>query len=244
MISHGTTEAALPERAVRELAAAAAALVTDHDIIGSITNLLTSSAECAGATAGGIVLAGPDDRRLEFLAATDHRAEHIELYQVQIDDGPCAECIVTGQGLTVSGLPELNARWPALTEPFRAAGFSAVHAAPMIWQGEILGAVNLFFAAELVADPALVAQAFADMASIVIIQAGTLTPTQVLTQTRAALDERTVIEQAKGVVAYTEDLSMDSAFDHLVSLAHDRGQHLTMVAAAVIAAATDHLPDF
>jgi AmiR/NasT family two-component response regulator len=82
------------------------------------------------------------------------------------------------------------------------------------------------------------------MASIVIIQAGTMTPTQVLTQTRAALDERTVIEQAKGVVAYTKDLSMDSAFDHLVSLAHDRGQHLTMVAAAVIAAATDHLPDF
>jgi hypothetical protein len=240
MTSHRSTEAALPERAVRELAAAAAALVTDHDIIGSVTNLLTSSVECVGAGAGGIVLAGPDDRRLEFLAATDHRAEHIELYQVQIDAGPCADCIESGQGLTIKDLSELGSRWPALTDQFRAAGFTAVHAAPMTWHGETLGALNLFFRGEIESDPALVAQAFADMACVVIIQAGMLTPTQVLAQTRAALDERTVVEQAKGVLAYTHQLSMDSAYDHLVKLARDRGEPLTKIAAVIVAEAVNH----
>jgi hypothetical protein len=239
MTSHRIIEEALPERVVRELAAAAAALVLDHDIIGSITNLLSGCAECVGASAAGIVLAGPDERPLEFLAATDHRAEHIELYQVQVEQGPCVDCVRTGQGLTVAGGSELAARWPALPDQFRAAGFDAVHAAPMTWQGRTLGAVNLFFVGDLETDPTLIAQAFADIACVVILQAGTTTPTQLLTQTRAALDERTVIEQAKGVVAYTDQLSMDAAYDRLVKLARERNQHLTVVAAAIIAAATD-----
>jgi hypothetical protein len=143
----------------------------------------------------------------------------------------------------VTGLPELAANWPRLTDQFRAAGFDGVHAAPMIWQGETLGAVNLFFVGDVEDDATLIAQAFADIACVVIIQAGSTTPTQVLAQTRAALGERTVIEQAKGVVAYTEQLSMDAAYDHLVEIARERGQQLTKVAATIVADATNHRPE-
>jgi hypothetical protein len=240
MTSHDTTQASLPDRAVRELAAATATLVTDHDILGTITNLLNGCADCVGADAAGIILATPDTGRPEFLAATDHRAQHLEVYQVQTEEGPGIDCTATGETITVSGLAQIAARWPTVHDAFRGAGFDAVHAAPMNWQGRTLGAVNLFFDAEHHPgdhpgdQTALIAQAFADIACLVVIHTGDLPTTHITAQTRAALDERTIIERAKGVIAYTNNLPMDAAFDHLTALAREQNQTLTTTATAVI----------
>ena len=235
MTSHDTARPALPERAVRELAAATAALVSDHDVIGTITNMLAGCIECVQAAAAGIVMAQPGEDGLEFLAATDHRAQHLELYQVQVDEGPGVDCVATGQPVTVTSLENIAGRWPTLGAPFRMAGFGGVHAAPMTWQGDTLGAVNLFFTqGESAADAELIAQAFADIAALVIVHATPLSPADVAARTKAALEERTVIERAKGVIAYTEDLAIDAAFDHLVALARERALPLTVVAEAVV----------
>jgi len=236
MTGHDTTQAPLPERAVRELAAATATLVTDHDVVGSTTALLHGCADCVGAKAAGIILAVPDSGRLEFLASTDHGSQHLELYQVQVDEGPGIDCTSTGQAITISGLTQIADRWPTLPGAFAAAGFDGVHAAPMIWQGQTLGAVNLFFGEgdRPGGETSVVAQAFADIACLVVIQTAPQTPTQVAAKTRAALDERAVIERAKGVIAYTRRIPMDAAFDHLVSLARERRQLLTTAAAAII----------
>jgi hypothetical protein len=240
MTSHDITGAALPEHAVRELAAATAALVTDHDVIGSVVNVMIGCNQSVGATAAGILMNQPGGERLEFLAATNHRAEHIELYQTQIAEGPGIDCVATGQAVVVDGLTAVADRWPALLDTFRAAGFTGVYAAPMIWHGQVLGALNLFFATDIGDDTAVVAQAFADIASVVVIQAGPTTPTQVLAQTRAALEQRTVIEQAKGVLAYTRGLTMDAAFDQLIELARGQQHPLTKVAGLIVEQASNH----
>ncbi|MEU0096513.1 ANTAR domain-containing protein [Kribbella sp. NPDC006257] len=236
MTSHATTQAPLPDRAVRELAAATATLVTDHDILGTITNLLNGCADSVGAAAAGIIMATPDSGRPEFLAATNHRAQHLEVYQVQTDQGPGIDCITTGGTITVSGLQNIGNRWPTVHDAFRTAGFDAVHAAPMNWQSRTLGAVNLFFDTNHHPgdQTALIAQAFADIASLVIIHTGDLPPTHITAQTRAALDERSVIERAKGVIAYTDNVPMDTAFDYLTTLAREQQQPLTVVATAII----------
>jgi AmiR/NasT family two-component response regulator len=83
----------------------------------------------------------------------------------------------------------------------------------------------------------MIAQAFADIASLVIIHAGHLPPTHITAQTRAALGERVVIERAKGVVAYTHNLPMDDAFDYLITLSRERQQSLTTIATSIIDAA-------
>ncbi|WP_433158390.1 GAF and ANTAR domain-containing protein [Kribbella sp. CA-247076] len=238
MTSHGPTQAPLPERAVRGLAAATAALVTDHDVIGSITNLLHNCADSVDATAAGILLTEPDTGRLEFLSATNHRAEHLELYQLQVDEGPGPDCIRSGRSVTVTGLDGIAARWPTLRDAFAAAGFDGVHAAPMTWHGRTLGAVNLFLAGRPLTDEQeLVSQAFADVACLIVIHTRPTTPAAIAAQTRAALADRATIERAKGVVAYTENVTMDAAFDRLVDLARDRGEPLTTTAADVVARA-------
>ncbi|GAB2656398.1 GAF domain-containing protein [Kribbella swartbergensis] len=243
MTPRDTAHPALPERAVRELAAATAALVSDHDVIGTTTDLLAGCAECVQATAAGIVVSEPGQDRLEFLAATDHRAQHLELYQLQVDEGPGVDCIATGRSVTAVGVAQIAGRWPTLREPFRSAGFDGVHAAPMIWRGDTIGALNLFFAEDgLDPDAAYVAQAFADMAALVIVHSAPTSPADIADRTKAALEERTVIERAKGVIAYTENLPVDAAFDRLIALARDRSQPLTLVAATVVdrAATPDH----
>jgi hypothetical protein len=228
---------------VRELAAATATLTADHDTVGTATLLLAGCARAVGAMAGGLVLTRPDDQQLELLASTSHRAHELELYQIQLDEGPCVEAVDTAAAVSITGLDKLGAKWPALVDPFRAAGFHGIHATPLRWNGRALGALNLFFAAGEDADGvAEVSQAFADIATVTIVHAERLSPQDVIAQTRSALDERVVIERAKGVLAYTEQLPLDQAFDRLLALATDAGRPLRQIAAQIVATAAGTTP--
>jgi AmiR/NasT family two-component response regulator len=105
----------------------------------------------------------------------------------------------------------------------------------MQWRGQTLGAVNLFFAGDKVPDGAEpVTRAFSDIATVVVMQSGAVRSTDVVAQLRTALTERIVIEQAKGVLAYTEDLTVDAAFERLLRLATEHHRTLSEVAAGII----------
>jgi hypothetical protein len=96
-------------------------------------------------------------------------------------------------------------RWPDLARLVHARGFRSVYAYPMRWRGQTLGALNLFFTNDMIptgAEP--VAQAFSDLATVVIIHSGVISTTDVIGQLRTALSDRIVIEQAKGVLAFTD----------------------------------------
>jgi hypothetical protein len=221
--------------ALRELALASSTLIGDQDVIGAITSFLVGCVRATGAAAAGLVVSRPDDHRLELLASTSHRVYELELYQLQVDEGPCVEAVRTVKPVTVTDVRQIAARWPTMTEAFRSAGFDGAHAAPLIWHGEALGAINLFFADGRSADGAgEVAQMFADLATIAIVHSGRLSAQDVVERSRAALDERVVIERAKGVLAYAEDVPLDEAFDLLLALSVERGRPLGEVAAQVI----------
>jgi hypothetical protein len=231
---NGRLNTPLPEHAVRELAAATSALVADHDVLGTVTNLLAGCERCLGATGSGIVVSRPDDQRLEFLAATSHRAEDIELYQAQTEEGPAAETIASGEPVAIGGAPFVE-RWPALAEQVKARGFQSIYAHPMRWRGQTLGALNLFFAGdEAPAGTEPVAQAFSDIATVVIVHSGSVAITHVIGQLRNALSDRVLIEQAKGVLAYTEDLTIDAAFGRLLTMAAESGRLLSEVASDIV----------
>jgi hypothetical protein len=226
----------IPEDAVRELAAAVALLVTEHDVLGTVTDLLSGCERCLGAAGSGILVSRPDDERLEFLAATSHRAQDIELYQANIDEGPAADIVAIGQPVSAGGTAFAE-RWPGLTDRFHARGFRSVYAYPMRWRGQTIGALNLFFAGDTVPDGIEpVAQAFSDIATVVVVHSGAISTDHVVAQLRSALTDRIVIEQAKGVLAYTEDLTFDGAFDRLLVRARDSGRSLSEVATEIVRA--------
>ncbi|ADB30271.1 ANTAR domain protein with unknown sensor [Kribbella flavida DSM 17836] len=235
--------AARPDRALTELAAATSTLTADHDVVGTTTLLLAGCARAVGAAAAGVLLARPDDRELELLAATSHRAEELDLYQLQVEQGPCLDAVRTVETVTATGVREIEHRWPLLVDTFRAVGVGGVRAVPLLWHGDALGAMNLFFAdSAAVEGSGSVAQAFADIATIAIVHSGRVMPHAVIAQARAALDERVVVEQAKGVLAQTDQLELDKAFDRLLTLAAERGRPLGTVAAEVVEAAGEGRP--
>jgi len=71
------------------------------------------------------------------------------------------------------------------------------------------------------------AQAFADVATIAIIQHRGVSDAQLLNdQLNEALNSRIVIEQAKGKISESAQLTMDEAFERLRR--HARGNHLRL----------------
>ena len=225
--------------AANALAAAAASLVRDHDMVGTLSQLCDDCADVMGATAVGIMLSD-GDRPLEMMAASNHRATEIELYEIQADQGPCIEAARTGATVVADSADEIIARWPAFGSRAVAAGFLAAAACPLRWHGDVIGAINVFLpkARALSDDEQRVMQAFADVAAIAIIHAG-LPPVEDLARiTRRALAARTVIEQAKGVIAAQTGLDMAASFDHLRALAHQRGQPLEKFARELVDSTT------
>ena len=100
-----------------------------------------------------------------------------------------------------------------------------------------IGALNLVGLVETPMDEAdiLVAQAFADLATISILQQRAVTDTQrVNEQLTHALTSRIVIEQAKGVVFERAGIDMPEAFSRLRNYARSHNLLLTDVAQAAI----------
>jgi GAF domain-containing protein len=105
-------------------------------------------------------------------------------------------------------------RWPRFSAEALAAGFHAVHALPMRLRGTVIGALNLFHVepGEMRTADVDAAQAFADVATIAILQHRAASEAHVLNeQLNGALNTRVVIEQAGGIVAERQGHNM-SAF--------------------------------
>ncbi|MEU4392501.1 GAF and ANTAR domain-containing protein [Kribbella sp. NPDC023855] len=235
MSTHDDSAARRTAGALHELALASAGLLGAGDVIGMTTSLLAGCTRATGASAAGMVVVRPDDGRLELLASTSHRAHELELYLLQVDEGPWVDAVRARTAVAVSGSQQIASRWPSVTHALQRAGYQAVYAAPMMWRGEALGALNLFFRDEGSADEiGEVAQMFADLVTLAIVHSGGVTGADLADRFRAALDERIVIERAKGVLAYVENVPFDEAFELLLALAGDTGEPLGEVAARII----------
>ena len=228
-------------RAVEAIRRTTAALVRPYDVLGTVTQLLTAECRALGADAAGVTMRRAGGEHLELLAATSHRAEELELYQAQKDQGPCFDAVELGVRVSCSGRSELTSRWPVVAPAFDRAGIAAVDATPLHWQGLVIGALNLFWVSEQRRPSRFqpIASAFADLATLAIVHSGAVSATDVIDRTQAALDSRTVIEQAKGVLAARNGLSMEASYLALVDLAAEDGRSLGAVATEVVEGAAN-----
>jgi hypothetical protein len=217
------------------LAGAAAELLQEHDPADLLLRLTQDAARFTGGDAAGLLVrsnGGP----LELLAATSHQASHLELFQAQRDEGPCVDVVRKGLAVAVTGRDEILDRWPVVGPAIADAGYSAVHAFPMEWQGGVLGGLNIFGreATPLAADQTRTAQAVADMVTLVIVQPGHLRADEIDRRVTRALGGRTVIEQAKGALAYQLGIDPADAFDVLVERSAREDVPLTRIAQDVL----------
>lgn len=211
-------------------------LVEEFDVVDLLTLLADRCVAVLGVDAAGIMLAGAGGE-LRVMASSSDAMRVLELFEVQAQEGPCLDCYRTGEPVVNEVLEAGAGRWPRFSTEAVEAGFQSVQALPLRLRGTIIGALNLFHhdRAELVQADVEVAQGFADIATIAILQHRAGLEGQVLNeQLQSALNSRVVIEQAKGVISERAGLGMEEAFRALRAHARSHNLGLLDVAQGVI----------
>lgn len=206
-------------------------LLDDFDVVDLLTELTERCAQLLDVESAGLLLADPLEQ-LRLLAATSEATRELELFQLQADEGPCVDCYSTGQPVSVADLQAQADRWPRFVPAAVDAGFASVHAVPMRAAGIVLGALGLFGTRPGELDDAdlLVGQTLAHIASVAILQEHAPTPSSVMPQLRSALTSRILVEQAKGFLRESLDVSVQDAFQLMRNYARTHREHLTDVA--------------
>lgn len=214
-------------------------LVDEYDVIDLLDRLVGYCVELLAADAAGILLGDGQDG-LRLVAASSEDAQLMELLQIQAQEGPCLDCYRDAAPVSVGDVLQAGDRWPAFVAAVgERGGFRSVHALPMRLRGEAIGAMNLFQSVPgpLPDSDLALGQALADVATIGILSERAIRRGEVLNeQLQTALDNRVIVEQAKGVLAERGGLSMDAAFDRLRRYSRSRNLRLSEVARNVVEA--------
>lgn len=211
-------------------------LVEDFDLVEFLMMVTQRTAELIGGADVGLLLA--DGRgHMQFMAASNEDAKRLELFQVQVDEGPCLDAFQSGQPVVNADLNDAADRWPRFAPRAAAAGYRSVHAFPLRLRQDVIGAINVFGTddARWEDSDAHIVQTLAHITTIGLLQERAVGRGAVLTeQLQSALNSRIVIEQAKGAIAQFRGVTVDEAFVLLRSHARGTGTHLAEVALAAL----------
>ena len=194
-----------------------------------------------GVSAAGVMLTSPGGS-LGLVASSSETMRLLELFELQAQEGPCLDAFRTGERVEHEDLQAESGRWPLFSAAALSEGFQSVSALPLRFRDVTLGALNLFSVtqAPMAEADVMVARAFADLATLSIVQHRASAEGQrVNEQLSAALTSRLIIEQAKGVLAERAAIDLAEAFSRLRAYARDGNLRLTDVAQATVAGTLD-----
>ena len=216
-------------------------LVDDFDVVDVLTALTDRCVTLLGVSAAGVML-GPPRGDLQLVASSSEAMRLLELFELQAQEGPCLDAFRTGEQVEQEGLVAGAGPWPTFAGAAIDAGFHSVLALPMRLRDHTIGGLNLFRVEQTAIDESnrVVARAFADLATISVLQHRAATEAQRLTeQLSHALTSRIVIEQAKGVIAERAGVDMAEAFARMRRYSRDNNLRLTAVAQSAVAGTLD-----
>ena len=222
---------------VDAFAALADTLVAGYDVVELLQTLVDTCVALLDVDAAGLLLAGADSKRLDLMASTSEESRLVETMQLAAEAGPCIECFETGTIVSVPDIARGRPAWSDFSTRALEQGFRSMHAVPLRLRKTTVGTLNLFRteAGELNERDTRVAQALADVATIGILHERDFRASDLLRQQlQVALNSRVVIEQAKGVLAHTHDVSTDQAFTLLRDYARSNRRPLAQVAQQLV----------
>lgn len=179
-----------------------------------------------------IMLADPQGR-LHVLASSSEDARNLELLELQADEGPCLDAYRLGRRVSSSDLGADAHRWPRFAAAADDAGMHEVHSIPMRLGDRTIGALNIFMdhGHSLAETELPFCEILAGAATLGIVTRDRLSASAELAgQLQNALDSRTLIEQAKGVVAARTGFDMGRPFELLRAQARHERRPLLEVA--------------
>lgn len=206
---------------------AASGMVNALPIGDILTRLVKDCANVVNVEAAAILVLDAHEE-LSLLASSSSAATQLELLQTLDVTGPCVDVIRTGEQQAAAGAAEMTGRWGEVGTAIVEAGFTAVHAYPLAWHGQVLGGLNLFSSDSPTRAPMprALCQAFADVATIVVVNSAEVPADELTARVHRATMQRQLIEQAKGVLSELYALDIASAGLRLEESA--AAEHLTL----------------
>lgn len=168
-----------------------------------------------------------DEGSLSVATTNSPRGDAVERLEVELEEGPCTDCIRSGERVHV---PDLSAdrQYPSFTPRAMDAGARGIHALPLgLNSDHLIGALDIVTVEPrtLTDGEIRMADMLADVAvSYLVAIRAQEESNELASQLRHALDSRTVIEQAKGVLVGRHGIGLDEAFERM--RAHSRNNNL------------------
>lgn len=187
------------DRLVQILSDLPLALLEDFELEEIMSRLGDDIAEVLGVAGAGVMLED-EHGALRFVAGSDPVLRALERLQIEFDEGPCLLAYRTGEIVHSDDLAD-DARFSRFAEAACRSGMGSVHSYPLLFQGEVIGALNLYDA-----DPRPlpdgadeIGRTLAGVATAYLMHARDITRFRIENaQLARALDRRITVEQAKG----------------------------------------------
>ncbi|MBX3287307.1 MAG: GAF and ANTAR domain-containing protein [Actinobacteria bacterium] len=167
---------------------------------------------------------------------TDPETVEIDRPQYDTGDGPCITAFRTGETVFIDSTRSTE-RFPAFSATALAHGVLSVMSVPMNATDETVGALNLYAPTEHAFDGSTrsTVEHFASHAAYLLVNARAYWDARMLGENLGkALESRSVIEQAKGIIMGTTGCSADQAFQRLVEQSQHENIKLRELAAEIV----------
>lgn len=211
-------------------------LPAHYDVETALAELTESVAAVLGLCGSGVTMV--EDGRLRFVTAVSHASGELERIQERQQSGPCQHAYDTGDAVRVTDVRVETTKWPEFAAAATRLGVAGVAGIPMRLAGQIIGALNLYAAEprEWSDEDVAVAAVLADVATSYVINASKIRQQQQLSeQLQEALESRVVIEQAKGITAQQNEVTVDQAYHLMRGHARSNNASMRAVAEAIVA---------
>jgi len=203
-----------------------------RETLGRVTELSVEALR--GADMAGITMLV--EGRPQTAVFTDHEPPEIDSAQYETGVGPCLDAF-RNQWVYRMDSAGQDTRWPAFAEACLAHGVHSTMSVPLIANDEGLGALNFYSrrSGAFGAAEEHTGMAFASQAAVAVANSLAYLDARALGESlSAAMENRAVIEQAKGVLMAQGGRSPDQAFELLVRASQRENRKLREVAVDLV----------
>lgn len=213
----------------RLLAQMAVKLADASSTDDTIDTVVQYARSAVNADDAGVLLAHGRGR-VETPAATSADVDEAHRLQAELGEGPCLDSIRGGNAVYWVANTLADGRWPRWGKASADLGYFSVVSASLQTETRPIGSLNVYSRRVDAFDDADidVLGLLADHATAAIAGA------TVQDNLRRALDSRTAIGQAQGILMSAYDIDAATAFSYLRRLSQDHNQKLVAVAQAII----------
>jgi GAF domain-containing protein len=208
----------------------------DHNgLAASLQRVVDETQQLFRVDGAGLMLLAEGDH-LRYVAASDERGRILEKIHEQVGEGPCLAAFDADKP-RATGDARTDQRWPAFGRLTSEHGIRAVLGVPVDLNGGPIGTLNVYSVQPHEWDPseqeailAYARVAGAMLAAAVHAEA----KDAAVAQLQRALDQRVVIEQAKGMLMERHGIDAPTAFEMLRRRARSRRERVTDLASGVV----------